>query len=116
APACVAAPAGAIGSAADAAVAHRKSNASVNDQPTPRAASRTNSATARSDHDAETSNHALVASLGHVECSRSQRTTRKRARRPLRETRGSPITITAAPIPAAATSARPARTPADAPV
>src|SRR5207249_2520918 len=57
---------------------------------------------------------AFVASRGQVECWRSQRTSLYCESRDERERRGNPITITAAPIPARATSERPARTPADA--
>src|ERR671936_2317121 len=53
APACVAAPAGAIGNAADAADAQRNAKASGNDAPTASACSRTKTASARSDHETE---------------------------------------------------------------
>src|SRR5919198_5864452 len=58
APACVAAPAGAIGNAADAAEAQRNASASGNDAPTDNACNRTKTARPRNAHDTEIKSHA----------------------------------------------------------
>ena len=66
APACVAAPAGAIGSAAEAAEAQRNASASGNEAPTERALSRTKTASPRSAHEMEIRNHACEAERGQA--------------------------------------------------
>src|SRR5919109_1048630 len=111
APACVAAPAGAIGSAADAADAQRKASASGNEPPIASALSRTNTATARSAHDTEMKNHACEDERAQAVCSCSQRPTFQRVMKPIRAIRGSEKTSAAAATPAAAISAKPACTP-----
>src|SRR5204863_3871372 len=75
APACVAAPAGAIGRAAEAADAQRKASASVNDEPTDSALRRTKTATPRSAHETEIKNQACEAERAQAVCSFSQRPT-----------------------------------------
>src|SRR6266480_3224077 len=76
APAWVAAPAGAIGSDAEAADAQRKASASVNEPPTASAFRSTNTATPRSAHETEMRTQAWDAERRQAVCSRSQRPTR----------------------------------------
>src|SRR5438093_13401568 len=80
APACVAAPAGAIGSAADAAEAQRNAIATDIEAPFPieRACRRTNSAMPRRSHETVTSAQAFEASRGQAQWSCTQRATLKR--------------------------------------
>src|SRR5712691_5155859 len=66
APACVAAPAGAIGNAAEAAEAQRKASASGNEAPTERALNSTKTASPRSAHEMEIRNQACEADLGQA--------------------------------------------------
>ena len=66
APACVAAPAGAIGKAAEAAEAQRKASASGNDAPTDSALSRTKTASPRSAQEIEIRNQACEAERGQA--------------------------------------------------
>src|SRR5262249_52415161 len=68
APACVAAPTGAIGNAADAADAHRNASASGKDAPTDSACSKTKSASPRNAHDTEINIQACQALRRHVQC------------------------------------------------
>src|SRR3954452_24239793 len=78
APACVAAPAGAIGSEAEAAEAHRKARASVNEPPTASAFRSTKTATARSAHETEIRSQACDAGSLNAVRSRGQRPTLQR--------------------------------------
>src|SRR5690242_18576479 len=73
APAWVAAPAGAIGRAAEAADATRNASASTNDPGIESALRRRKTATPRRLHDAEMSSHAAHASLVQWVCSPSHR-------------------------------------------
>src|SRR4051794_4261316 len=113
APACVAAPAGAIGSEADAAEAHRNASASGIELPTESALSRTNTATARSAQETEIRNQASDAERRHAACSRSQRPTLKRVTKARLAILGRKRTSPAAATPASATRAKPTRTPPD---
>ena len=110
APACVAAPAGAIGSAADAAEAQRKASASGNELVIESAFRSRNTAVPRSAHETETSTQAAHASRVQCVCPPSQRPRRNRVtcRQPV--ARGSSAITTAASTPAPATTAKPART------
>src|SRR6266446_7939118 len=78
APACVAAPAGAIGSAAEAAEAHRNARASGKDAPTESALNRTKTARPRSAQEMEIRNQACEAERGQAVWSLSQRPTFQR--------------------------------------
>ena len=109
APAWVAAPAGAIGSAAAAADAQRKASASGIEASRATASSSTKSAAPRTSQERLTSAQAFDASRGHVECSRSQRASRKRESLLARAIVGSRSTTAAAAIPATATPINPAR-------
>src|SRR5690349_10180950 len=111
APACVAAPAGAIGSEPEAADAQRKARASVNEPPTARAFRSTKTATARSAQETEIKSQACDAERGQAVCSRSQRPTFQRPTQLRRAMRGRQSTSAAAATPAAATSAKPTWTP-----
>src|SRR3954468_20344192 len=88
APACIAAPAGATGSTADADAAHTNASASAKFVPNPSAASNTKTPIVRSVQDAATAAHAQAASRGGVELAPSQRPIRKRETKPNRERRG----------------------------
>src|SRR5437016_8785644 len=107
APACVAAPTGAIGSAADAADAQRNARASGNDAPTASACNRTKTASARSAQETLISIQACQALRRQAQWSCSQRPSLNRATQPTRERRGKKKTSRAAASPAAATSANP---------
>src|SRR2546430_3563174 len=108
APACVAAPAGAIGSAAEAAEATRNASASTNDPGIERALRSRKTATARRLHEAEISNQAAHASWVQCVCSATQRPKRQRVTHGRRAIRGRKATMPAAATPAAATTAKPA--------
>src|SRR6476661_5348898 len=79
APACIAAPAGAIGRTAEAEAAQTNASASGKSFPNPRAASSTKTATVRSVHEIAIAPHAHAASRGEVELAPIQRPSRKRA-------------------------------------
>src|SRR2546429_9824292 len=111
APACLAAPAGAIGRAAGAADAQRKASASVNDEPTDSALKRTKTATPRSAHETEIKNQGCEAERAQAVCSFSQRPTFHRVTNERRAMRGRNRTRSAAATPAAATRAKPTWTP-----
>ena len=113
APAWVAAPAGAIGRAAEAAAATRNAMASGKDSETPREARRKNSPTARANQEASTRTHDFQASRGEMTRWLTQRAMRKRISQALAATRGSVTTRIAAPKPAKATTPIPARTPSE---
>ena len=117
APICVAAPAGAIGSAADAAEAQRNTSASEAEagEPSPSACRSTNRATPRNTQEIETNAQAFIASRGQAQCSCTQWARRKRTRRPVRASLGSASTSAAAATPAAATRINPARNQPEAP-
>src|SRR5579862_185355 len=110
APACVAAPAGAIGSAADAADAQRNASASGNVPCIDSASKRRNTAVPRSAHEIEIS--ARQARLRLLQWPREliQRPSRKRRAARVEDRRGNVATIAAASTPAAATTAKPTRT------
>src|SRR5688572_12032770 len=112
---CVAAPAGPIGKAAEAAPAQMNMMASGKERPIPNVLSSRRIAIARTTHDARTRPHARVASGHGVARSASQRTTRSRARRPRAEKRGSARTTAAAAMPPTPRTAKPARTAAELP-
>src|SRR5205823_151114 len=103
---CVAAPAGAIGSAAEAAEATRNASASTNDPGIERALRSRKTATARRLHEAEISNQAAHASLVQCVCSATQRPKRQRVTHGRRAIRGRKATMPAAATPAAATTAK----------
>ena len=111
APACVAAPAGAIGRAAEAAEAQRKARASGNDAPTERAFSRTKTASPRSAQEIEIRNQACEAERRQAVCSCTQRPTFQRPMNDRPAMRGRKRTRSAAATPAAATRANPTWTP-----
>src|SRR5207244_11553699 len=102
APACVAAPAGAMGRAAEAADAQRKASASVNEAPTESALSRTKTARPRSAQETEIRNQACEAERAHAVWSFSQRPTFQRATKDRRAICGRNSTSSAAATPAAA--------------
>ena len=107
APACVAAPAGAIGRAAEAAEAQRKARASGNDAPTERAFSSTKTARPRSAQEIEIRNQACEAERRQAVCSCTQRPTFQRPMNDRPAMRGRKRTRSAAATPAAATRAKP---------
>src|SRR4029079_236554 len=97
APACVAAPAGAIGREAEAAEAQRNARASVNEPPPiARAFSSTKTATPRRAHETEIRTQACEAERRQAVCSRSQRPTFQRLIKLSRAIRGSERTRAAA--------------------
>src|SRR4029079_12180955 len=109
APACVAAPAGAIGRAADAAEATRNASASTYEPGIDRALRRRKTAKPRRLHETETKSQAAHASFVQCVCSASQRPRRRRVTNGRRAIGGRKATTAAAAIPAAATTAKPAR-------
>src|SRR5207253_6241828 len=111
APACVAAPAGAMGRAAEAADAQRKASASVNEAPTESALSRTKTARPRSAQETEIRNQACEAERAQAVWSFNQRPTFQRLTNESCAMRGRKRTSSAAATPAAATRAKPACTP-----
>ena len=76
APACVAAPAGAIGSAAEAADAQRNASASAKEPCSESAFSSRKTAVPRRHHETETKSQAAHASFVQCVCAASQRPTR----------------------------------------
>src|SRR4029079_16847714 len=109
APACVAAPAGAIGRAADAADATRNASASTYEPGIDRALRSRKTAKPRRLHETETKSQAAHASFVQCVCSASQRPTPRRVTDGRRALRGEEAATAAAAIPAAATTAKPAR-------
>src|SRR5437879_5456492 len=107
APAWVAAPAGAIGKAAEAADAQRNASARVNEPPIASAFRRTKTARPRRAQETEIRNQACEAERLQAVCSCSQRPTFQRLTTFSRAIRGRESTRAAAATPAAATSAKP---------
>src|SRR4029077_20465218 len=105
----VAAPAGAIGRAADAAEATRNASASTNEPGIDRALSRRKTATPRRLHETEMKSQAAHASFVQCVCWASQRPNRRRVTNGRGAIRGRKATTAAAAPPARATTANPAR-------